>query len=288
MPKTLTEQDVFTGAVVVPVDGDAATATSVESAFQALANRTRNHENLFGAAGRGVKRPFQEVATTDALKAYPSPADGEIVLVTNSTGDTHGLFRYDNSQTGADVAPMIYKSTTAPGGWRAVDRGLTGVAGGMATLSASDGRLALNQMRGYVDVYTVTQQAVVTFTGTGVDSKAFYSWVSPKSYSSGTKVEVNSTVRVKGSAASVADLYLKFHTYQGSSGSYAEVTNTEHPINHRSMSGLEQYIYVPMSYAFTLSTLGAFAIRWYGDIDGLISGNTEVRVQNAIIRVFSP
>jgi hypothetical protein len=45
MSKNLTEVDEYTANVTVPEGGDARTAASVETPFQALANRTLNHKN---------------------------------------------------------------------------------------------------------------------------------------------------------------------------------------------------------------------------------------------------
>jgi hypothetical protein len=44
MPENLTPVDEFTADVPVPLGGDARTAASVRSAFQALTNRTEHHE----------------------------------------------------------------------------------------------------------------------------------------------------------------------------------------------------------------------------------------------------
>lgn len=66
MPKNLTDSDIFTTPISVPVDTDARNAASVETPFQALANRTKflhsrsEAEQVFikkipGAAFRSVK-----------------------------------------------------------------------------------------------------------------------------------------------------------------------------------------------------------------------------------------
>lgn len=58
MAKNLTEVDTFTANVTVPEGGDARTASSVEPAFQALANRSLNIKNRIDTlvAARTVQR----------------------------------------------------------------------------------------------------------------------------------------------------------------------------------------------------------------------------------------
>jgi hypothetical protein len=67
MPAPITEVDTFTSTVSVPVAGDARTATSLLTAFQALANRTRNLLNRMIAAEAAVAAMDPAVA---ALSQY--------------------------------------------------------------------------------------------------------------------------------------------------------------------------------------------------------------------------
>ena len=74
MSKTLTETATFTANIVVPVDGDARNAASVETPFQSLANRTKYLNNY------GLRAAFNTTECTDATKNIDATV-GEIFKV---------------------------------------------------------------------------------------------------------------------------------------------------------------------------------------------------------------
>jgi hypothetical protein len=69
MPANLTDVDTFTSPIVVPVGGDARTVSSIEPAFQALANRTLRLKNRVDtlAGSRTKLIPLSYCAIPDGL-----------------------------------------------------------------------------------------------------------------------------------------------------------------------------------------------------------------------------
>lgn len=144
MPKNLTEVDEYTADVAVPVGSDARTAASVETPFQALANRTRWLAN-------GIER-IREVPDTTALLALTGVTPGQWCYVIGL-----GLYRFQTGPTLLpDLSPMVFPSPGqgTNGAWVHVMVGVVGEPGGVmgidiggnvwpstanfATLSASD------------------------------------------------------------------------------------------------------------------------------------------------------
>lgn len=84
MAKNLTEVDEFTANVTVPEGGDSRTAASVETPFQALANRSRNAKNrldghdatLASMPVAVVSAKFEAGNQDGTLKVQPAGNDG--------------------------------------------------------------------------------------------------------------------------------------------------------------------------------------------------------------------
>lgn len=146
MAHNTTETDAYSANVVVPDEADDATALSVETAVQYLANRTKfvlahlqslsNFDNTTGSrvAAKGIKkvRRFTNVAAVQAVVGAAG-IDGEFGWVDS----TEGWYRFDNgSSTAADQFWVIAPSS-GTGRWFRQDYLITNLAHGLPRLDAT-------------------------------------------------------------------------------------------------------------------------------------------------------
>lgn len=73
MAKNLTETSTFTANVSVPEGGNARTAASIETAFQALTNRTRKLNDRLDLLTAPVSRYLAAISNPDWYAGYVSP-----------------------------------------------------------------------------------------------------------------------------------------------------------------------------------------------------------------------
>jgi hypothetical protein len=134
MPLTLTDSSVFS-PVAVPTGGEARTAASVQTPFQALANRTYYLQQL--AEVLGVPR-LKAVADVPSLKALTLTGitDGDLRYVPSS-----GIYRYTAASAAAESLPFIASPNSGSGRWIHILNDIAGANSGLATLTAA-GRAA--------------------------------------------------------------------------------------------------------------------------------------------------
>lgn len=115
MPTNLSDVSTFTSPVAVPADGDARNAASVQTPFQALANRTKW---LYDKITNGVPR-VQFYSSTAALANVTGQVNGDVAIV---NGTYLGVYIYDTGVSGADLSPWFVKPTGfldgASGRWK--------------------------------------------------------------------------------------------------------------------------------------------------------------------------
>lgn len=153
MPKNLTDAAVFTSPVAVPLDGEPRTASSVETPFQSLANRTYFLQQL--AEVTGIAK-IKTVADLTALAALDDTgmSVGELRLVPG-----YGVYRLTAAGAGDDL-PWRVESYTASKLWVHAMESLRGASSGFA--QTSGGRVIEKPANAIVGIDGLAGEATVT------------------------------------------------------------------------------------------------------------------------------
>ncbi len=179
MAHNTTETDAYSANVVVPDEADNATALSVETAVQYLANRTKfllahltslsNFDNTTGSrvAAKGIKkaRRFTNVAAVQAVVGAAG-IDGEFGWVDS----TEGWYRFNNGSSTAADQFWVIAPTSGTGRWFRQDYLITDIAHGLPRLDASV-KLPVAQLTNRLVSVSVNEQGLAASIGAAFDTE---------------------------------------------------------------------------------------------------------------------
>jgi hypothetical protein len=171
MPQNLANNNVYSGTVVAPSNGDLLTDASFTAGLQPLTNRTTF---LYTRLNTGVLR-IRTAATEAALKALTGMADGDVAVIAGA-GGMRGMYVFLAGVTTAESSPQVIAPSTGTGRWFLHTYALHNQVRGYAMLDAS-ARLPVAQLPavvpGAVLSYGINEHIpapTLTFPSFGSDS----------------------------------------------------------------------------------------------------------------------